>query len=158
MQFNKVLVLVTGTAADSSAITHAASLVRENRGRLIVLYVIRVDRSLPLDAELPEEVERAERVLNNAELLAALQRNVEAEMLQARDIGSAVVHEAAVRDVDAIVISTAYPRTNGQFSLGPDIPYVLEYAACNVVLVREALPGAKPERRQLTGRSGAAAG
>lgn len=158
MQFSKVLVLVSGSSSDSTAVSHAASLVRELRGRLIILYVIKVSRSLPLDAELSGEVEKAEQVLNNAELAAGMQRNVEAEMLQARDIGSAVVHEAAVRDVDAIVISTEYPMSNGRFSMGTDIPYVLEYAACNVILVREALPGAKPERRQLTGRSGAASG
>ncbi len=155
MQFNKVLVLVTGQPADSSAVSYAASLIRENRGRLIILYVIKVGRSLPLDAEMPEEVQVAERVLNGAELAANLQRNVvEAEMLQAREIGSAVVHEAAVRDVDAVVISTAYPTTNGKFTLGTDIPYVMEFAACNVILIREALAGARPERRQLTGRSG----
>lgn len=158
MQFNKVLVLVTGTPADTTAVSHAASLIRETRGRLIILYVIKVNRSLPLDAEIPEAVEIAEQVLGRAELAANLQRNVEAEMLQARDVGSAVVHEAAVRDVDAVVISTEYPMDNGQFSLGKDIPYVLEFAACNVILVREALAGARPERRQLTGRSGAAPG
>ncbi len=156
MQFNKVLVLVTGRPSDQAAISHATSLIREVRGRLIILYVIEVDRSLPLDAEIPEEVVKAERVLRDAEIASHLQRNVEAEMLQARAIGSAVVHEAAVRDVDAVVISTEYPTENGQFSLGNDIPYVLEFAACNVILVREALAGARPERRQLAGRPGAA--
>ncbi len=158
MQFNNVLVLVTGASSDTTAVDYAASLVREVRGRLIILYVIRVDRSLPLDAEIPEQIEHAEQVLKRAEMTSQLQRNVEAEMLQARDIGSAVVHETAVRDVDAVVISTEYPMKNGRYSLGNDIPYVLEFAACNVVLVREALAGARPERRQLTGRSGTASG
>ena len=158
MQFNTVLVLVTGKPSDLRAVDYASSLVRDARGRLIVLYVIKVDRAHPLDVELPEEVRIAEEVLRRAERAADLQRNVEAEMLQARDIGSAVVHEAAVRDVDAIVISTEYPMTNGQYSLGTDIPYVLEFAACNVVLVREAVPGARPERRQIPGRTGSTAG
>ena len=155
MQFHNVLVLVTGGQTDSSAVSHAASLVRETRGRLIILYVIQVDRSMPLDAEIPEQVSRAEQALNRAELAASLQRNVvEAEMLQAREIGAAIVHEAAVRDVDAVVISTGYSKTNGKFSLGPDIHYVLEFAACNVLLLREEIANARPERRQLVGRSG----
>lgn len=159
MQFNKVLVLVTGEPSDETAISYATNLIRENRGRMIILYVIRMDRSVPLDAEIPEEVSVAEDILKNAEMTANLQRNiVEAEMLQAREIGPAVVHEAAVRDVDAVVICTEYPKVNGKFSLGTDIPYVLEYAACNVVLVREALAGARPERRQLLGRAGANSG
>jgi hypothetical protein len=133
--------------------------VRENRGKLVILYVIRMDRSLPLDAEMPEQVRRAEVVLQEAELTARLQRgDIEAEMLQAREIGPAVVHEAAVRDVDAVVIGTAYPTEYGGFSLGTDIPYVLEYAACNVFLLRESIPGARPERRELLGRAGARPG
>ena len=159
MQFNKVLVLVTGDATDSDTVSHAESLVRDNRGHLIILYVIRVDRSLPLDAEMPTEVVRAEQSLSAAELATTLPRSlVEAEMLQAREIGAAVVHEAAVRDVDAVVIGTPYPLVNGKFSLGADIPYVLEYAACNVVLLREALADARPGRRQLVGRSGTGTG
>jgi nucleotide-binding universal stress UspA family protein len=159
MQFNRVLVLVTGQPSDQTAVSHAADLVRESRGRLIILYVIQVDRSEHLDAELPAEVERAEAVLAQAELTANLQRNVvDGEMLQAREIGPAVVHEAAVRDIDAVVISTAYPRMYNRFSLGTDIPYILEYAACNVVLIREDIPGVKPARRHLLGRSGSTSG
>lgn len=159
MQFDRVLVLVTGEKSDANAVGHAAELVREGRGKLVILYVIRMDRSLPLDAEVPEQVRRAEEVLQEAEQTARLPRNdMEAEMLQAREIGSAVVHEAAVRDVDTIVIGTPYPRRLGGFSLGTDIPYVLEYAACNVILLREGIPGARPERRELAGRAVARSG
>jgi hypothetical protein len=154
MQFNNVLVLVSGGPTDSSAVSHAASLVRETHGHLMVLYVIQVDRSMPLDAEMPEQVSRAEQALNSAELEAKLQRPlIEAEILQAREIGAAVVHEAAVRDVDAVVISIAFTKYNGRCTLGPDIQYVMEFAACNIVLLREEIAGARPERRQLVGRS-----
>jgi nucleotide-binding universal stress UspA family protein len=156
MKFNRALVLVTGEETDSRAVSLAADMVRETRGKLLLLYVIRIDRSLPLDADLPEQVARAEKALQAAEAVARLTRNdVEAEMLQAREVGPAVVHEAAVRDVDGIIIGTAYPTRNGAYSLGEDIPYVLEYAACNVMLLREAIPGARPERREPAGRAGA---
>ena len=159
MQFDKVLVLVTGEPSDANAVGHAADLVREGRGKLVILYVIRMDRSLPLDAEMPEQVARAEQALQAAEQTARLPRSdIEAEMLQARETGSAVVHEAAVRDVDAVVIGTQYPRHLGGFSLGTDIIYVLEYAACNVILLREGIPGARPERRETSGRAGARSG
>ena len=159
MQFDKVLVLVTGEPSDANTVSHAADLVRENRGKLVILYVMRIDRSLPLDTESPELVERADRVLQVAEQTARLPRgDIEAEMLQAREVGSAVVHEAAVRDVDAVVIGTPYPRRLGRFSLGTDIPYVLEYAACHVILLREGIHGARPERRELTARGSARSG
>lgn len=154
MKFNRALVLVTGEDTDSRAVSVAADLVRESRGKLLLIYVIRIDRSLPLDADLPREVEKAERALNAAEAIARLTRNdVESEMLQARDIGPAIVHEAAVRDVDGIIIGSPYPTRNGEYSLGMDIPYVLEYAACNVVFLREAVPGARPERKETAGRA-----
>ena len=154
MQFNRVLVLVTGSPTDKAAVSHAVAMTRENRGRLIILYVICVDRSLELDTEIPEEVEKAEEALSAAEAQAHLQRIVvEAEMLQAREIGSAVVHEAAVRDVDAVVLATRYPTHNGKFDMGADIPYILEYSASNVVLVRESLDGAKPGSETASGRS-----
>jgi nucleotide-binding universal stress UspA family protein len=154
MQFEKVLVLVTGQKSDATAVDQAASLVRDSHGKLIVLYVIRMARSLPLDSEVPGQVERGEAVLQQAEQISRLPRSdVEAELLQAREVGPAVVHEAAVRDVDAIVIGTGYPLEVGGFSLGKDIPYVLEYAACAVILVREPVGPARAERRELVGRA-----
>lgn len=156
MKFNRALVLITGEETDTRAVSVASELLKDSRSKLTLIYVIVIDRSLPLDAELPEHVDRAEKALQAAEANAQLTGNdVEAEMLQARDIGPAVVHEAAVRDVDGIVIGTEYPTVNGGYSLGEDIPYVLEYAACDVVLLREGIPGARPERRDANSRSGA---
>jgi len=146
MPFNRVLAVVTDDPSDINTVTRAANIVRDDRGHLYVIYVIKVERSLPLDAELEEQIARGEQVLNRSERLARLARSdIDSQLLQARDIGPAVVHEAVVRDADAIVIGTSYPTDYGSFSLGSDIPYILEHAPCDVILWSEHSDTARPE-------------
>jgi nucleotide-binding universal stress UspA family protein len=146
MPFNRVLAVVTDDPSDINTVTRAANIVRDDRGHLYVIYVIKVERSLPLDAEIEEQIARGEQVLNRSERLARLARSdIDSQLLQARDIGPAVVHEAVVRDADAIVIGTSYPTDYGSFSLGSDIPYILEHAPCDVILWSEQSDTARPE-------------
>ena len=145
MPFNRVIAVVTDDPSDIHTVERAADIVREDRGHLYIIYVIKVKRSLPLDAEIKEHLARGEQVLNRAERLARLPRNdIDCQLLQARELGPAVVHEAVVRDVDAIVIGTSYPTDYGAFSLGSDIPYVLEHAPCDVILWREHSETSRP--------------
>ena len=60
----KVLVPVNGTKVDEAAIKLACRLAKGARGKIYVTYVIRVDRTLPLDAEIKPEIEKGERVLD----------------------------------------------------------------------------------------------
>ena len=145
MPFNRVIAVVTDDPSDIHTVERAADIVREDRGHLYIIYVIKVKRSLPLDAEIKEHLARGEQVLNRSERLARLPRNdIDCQLLQARELGPAVVHEAVVRDVDAIVIGTSYPTDYGAFSLGSDIPYVLEHAPCDVILWREHSETSQP--------------
>ena len=138
MPFNRVIAVVTDDPSDINTISRATEIVRDDRGHLYVIYVIKVERSLPLDAEIEDQIARGEQVLHRSERLARLPRSaIDSQLLQARDIGPAVVHEAVVRDADAIVIGTSYPTDYGSFSIGNDIPYILEHAPCDVLLWRE---------------------
>lgn len=159
MPFNRVIAVVTDDPSDINTISRASDIVRDEHGHLFVVYVIKVQRSLPLDAEIEDQIARGEQVLHRSERLARLPRsNIDSQLLQAREIGPAVVHEAIVRDADAIVIGTSYPTDYGVFSLGNDIPYVLEHAPCDVILWRERSSTAHPVARTArTGRNGRAA-
>ncbi|MDG0866907.1 universal stress protein [Candidatus Lucifugimonas marina] len=153
MPFNRVIAVVADDPSDINTVSRAADIVRDDRGHLYVIYVIKVQRSLPLDAEIEEQIARGEQVLHRSERLARLPRqDIDSQLLQARDIGPAVVHEAVVRDADAIVIGTSYPTDYGSFSLGSDIPYILEHAPCDVILWREHSSAARPVAR--TSRNG----
>ena len=155
MPFNRVLAVVTDDPSDINTVSRAADIVRDDRGRLYVIYVIKVQRSLPIDAEIEDQIARGEQVLHRSERLARLPRSdIDSQLLQARDLGPAVVHEAIVRDADAIVIGTSYLTNYGSFSLGNDIPYILEHAPCDVILWREHSNDARPAAR--TSRNGRA--
>ncbi len=96
-------------------------------------------RILPLEVDLPPEAARGDTVLANAERVAKeWSINLQSEMLQARDVGTAIVDEAVERRVDLIVMGIAYKKRFGEFDLGTTAPYVLKNAPCRVWLARAA--------------------
>ena len=141
MHPKKVLVPVNGSKADEEAIRLSCQLAKKVGGKIYVTYVIQVDRTLPLDAEVRSQIDRAEQVLDQAECIAEEQDcDVETDLLQAREIGPAVVDEAIERGVDLIAIGVSYEKEFGEFSLGSTIPYVLKNAPCQVLIYRESIP------------------
>ena len=62
-------------------------------------------------------------------------------LLQARDVGAALVDEAIERDADLLVVGLPYrTKFGGDFAMGRTIPYVLKNAPCAVWVVREPIP------------------
>ena len=151
--FNKVLAVVTGDLSDEGVLAHGSDLVKPVRGRLHVLYVIEVDRSLPVDAEIGPAAAKAEDILRKVEEMLHLPRSeFDANMVQSRELGPAVVSEALSLEVDAIVIGTSLKPTYGSFSLSHDIRYVLEHAPCLVVMRRE--PPVNQSEKRIAERTG----
>jgi nucleotide-binding universal stress UspA family protein len=147
MNVKKVLVPVNGTSADREAIKLACRMVKSVKGKIYVTYVIQVERTLPLDAEVKPEIEKGEKVLDQAECVAEEQDyKVDTDMLQAREIGPALVDEAIERAVDMIIIGITYKKKFGGFSLGNIVPYVLKNAPCWVLICREPMPQEEPEQ------------
>ena len=139
MKLERILVAVSGKDADMEAVRLACDLARKSKAKVYVVYVIEVKRSLPLDAVIEPEVEKAEKVLAGAEDIASdRDYEVETDLIQAREAGPAVVDEAMERDVDLILMGLPYKKRFGSFSLGRAIPYVLEEAPCRVMLFRES--------------------
>jgi len=140
MRLNRILVAVSGTSADEEAVKLACNLAKKSKAEVYVVYVIEVKRSLPLDAVIEPEIEKAEKVLTQAEDIAAdRDYEVETDLIQAREAGPAIVDEAMERDVDLILMSITYKKRFGAFSLGRAIPHVLEEAPCRVLLLREPI-------------------
>ena len=139
-RFSSVLVPVEGNASDQAAVELACNLASGWKGTVYVLHVIEVERSLPLDAEIPAAATRAEEVLTAMEDVAKPHRcKVQAEMLQSRRAGPAIVQASADRQVDAIVVGADYATSYGSFSLGATVPYLLENAPCKVILWRNGV-------------------
>ncbi len=136
-----VLVAVSGNSADEDAVRYAARLTEPQRGSLYIVHVIEVERSLPVDSELPFHTTRGDDLLDRMERTAKpFKCEVRSELLQARLAGHAIVHEAAEREVDAVVIGMPYKTRYGRFVLGDTVPYVLEHSPCRVILWRDEIP------------------
>ncbi|MCJ7426152.1 MAG: universal stress protein [Dehalococcoidales bacterium] len=142
MEFHKILVPVTGSTADDEAIRLACRLTKKkNKGKIWVIYVVTVKRSLPLDAEIEPEVKKAEDVLNRISNVAENEDyEVETDLLQAREAGPTIVDEAVEREADLILMGVIYKRRFGQFSLGSVVPYVLQNSPCEVILYHQYTP------------------
>ncbi|MBC8429604.1 MAG: universal stress protein [Dehalococcoidia bacterium] len=141
MEFDKILVPVTGTQADDEATRLACRLTKKNKGKIWAVYVITIKRSLPLDAEIEPEIRKAEGILDHIASVAEEEDcEVETDLLQAREAGPTIVDEAAEREVDLILMGVTYKRHFGQFSLGSVVPYVLKNAPCRVILYHQYTP------------------
>ena len=146
--FERLIVPVAGSAIDDRVLGILPDLVSGNGGTVTFLFVVEVPQSMPLDAELPKDVDAGERALQRAESVArrtlpARTTHVVSELLQARAVGPAIVDEAIERNADAIVMTAAIHRKHGRPTLGGTIEHVLLHAPCEVVVLRTA-PGQDP--------------
>ena len=138
MEFRKILVPVIGTEADDEAIRLACRLAKRDKGKIWVVCVITVSRTLPLEAEIEPEIRKAEAILEHIESVAEEQDyEIETDLLQAREAGPTIVDEAVEREVGLILMGVEYKRRFGQFSLGDTVPYVLKNAPCRVILYHQ---------------------
>ena len=119
------------------AILLACAMARKNKGKVYAVHVIEVKRSLPLDAELPEEATSGEELLTRAERAASdADFRIDGELLQARDAGHAIVDEAMERGVDLILMGTEHKSPSGEYQMGRVTQYVVRAAPCSVWLWR----------------------
>jgi nucleotide-binding universal stress UspA family protein len=142
MEFNKILVPVAGNQADWEAIKLAGRLARRDkekeRAKIWAVSVVAIKRALPLDAEIDSEIKKAEDVLDRVQNIAEEEEfEVETDILQAREVGPAIVDEAVERGVNLILMGITYKRLFGQFSLGNVVPYVLKNSPCPVILYQQ---------------------
>ena len=138
MEFKKILVPVVGSEADEEAMKLACRLAKKDRGKVWAVSIVAIKRALPLDAEIDSEIRNAENVLDIMENIAEEEDyEVETDVLQAREVGPAIVDEAVERGVDLILMGIKYKRRFGQFSLGNVSPYVLKNAPCPVILYQQ---------------------
>ena len=138
MEFDKILVPVSGTPADDEAMRLACRLAKKNKGRIHAVYVVTVKRTLPLEAEIAPDISKAEDILDRIEIVAEEQEcEVDTDLLQAREVAPAIVDEAVEREIDLILMGVPYKTRFGQFSMGNVIPYVLKNAPCRVILYHQ---------------------
>ena len=134
--FSSILVPMKLGLIGEEMIATAVRLAQEQNTTVEALHVIRVPLDKPLDADLPDEDERAAASLSEAALLGHEHGvNVVVNTMRARSIGDAIVREAELRGVDLIVMGSA-PRWRRQSRFfSPTVEYVLKKAPCEVLIV-----------------------
>jgi nucleotide-binding universal stress UspA family protein len=140
MKLHKILVATRGGASDEEAVKLACELAKKSKAEIYVVYVIELNRTLPLDAVVESDIEKAEKILTRAEDIAAENDyEIETDLIQSREAGPAIVDEARERNIDLILMGLHNKKRFGAFDLGRAIPHVLEEAPCRVLLLREPI-------------------
>jgi nucleotide-binding universal stress UspA family protein len=133
-----VLLAASGTAFDSQLVPLACDLAKRWKGRLYVVHVLEVPRTLPLDANMSEESRQADALLTRLEGVASRHRcQLDSEIIQARDVAQTLVDEAEDRQVGLLILGMQRREKYGKFYLGSTIPAVLSSARCRVLVIRE---------------------
>jgi nucleotide-binding universal stress UspA family protein len=139
--FRRAVIALNGGSSDARVVRLVSELAHNNKAELVAVHVVEIDWTLPLDADIAGSSEEAQRVLDMAETVAEEgKQRLEPVLLQARDVGAALVDEAVERDADLLVLGLPYrQRFGGDFAIGRTIPYVLKNAPCAVWIVREPM-------------------
>jgi nucleotide-binding universal stress UspA family protein len=140
--FKRAVLALNGGSSDALILRLVTSMAKGSEAELIAVHVVEVDWTLPIDADIAGNSEEAQRVLDGAESAAEQARvRLEPVLLQARDVGAAIVDEASERGADLLVAGLPYrKRFGGDFVIGRTVPYVLKNAPCSVWVVREPIP------------------
>jgi len=130
---------LNGSTTDLLVVKAGVEMARAHTTELIALHVVEVDWRHDLDDEMPGSRELASTVLDLAEGAAERARlKMQTELLQARDVGAALVDEAVSLEADVIILGLPYrKRRGGDFAMGATIPYVFQNAPCTVLVIRE---------------------
>jgi len=116
-------------------------LARRGKAKVMVVTVLELRRSLALGTVQDVEMDRAEKILDDAEKKAReLETEIETELLQARDAGPAIVEEIAHWKADLVVVGMPFRMRFGEFHMGKTAPYLLRHAACRTIIFREPPP------------------
>src|SRR5688572_1373285 len=138
---SRILVPIKGNPSDVEVLELACEIARKSKAQVYAIHVIEVKRTLPLDAELQDEAKRGEDLLNRSEQVGErLGVTIHTDLLQARDVGSAIVDEVLERGIDLIVLGITYQKRFGEVDLGATLPYVLKHAPCRVWACRQTVP------------------
>ncbi len=140
--FRRAVVALSGHPNGQRLVKLVGELARAHKAEVIGVHVVEIDWSMPLDMDIAGRSDEIQQILDLAEGTAeSVGVTLEPVLLQARDVGAALVDEAVERKADLLVVGLAYrTKFGGDFAMGRTIPYVLKNAPCAVWVVREPIP------------------
>ena len=139
--FRRAVLALSGGPSDATIVRLAAEYARSSKAELVAVHVVEIDWTLPLDADIAGRSQEVQQILDAADAAAeSVKVTLEPVLLQARDVGAALVDEATEREADLVILGLPYrTRFGGDFAIGRTIPYVFKNAPCAVWVVREPM-------------------
>jgi basic amino acid/polyamine antiporter, APA family len=136
VEYRTILVPVVRTGETEEALVAAARLAAERGATVVVVAVIELPLSLPIDARLEEEQDRAETLLDNAQaLVESYGVRAVTRVLRARRAGPAIVEEARRRNAELVVLGAPRRAVGGRRRLfGSTVDYVLRESPSRVLI------------------------
>ncbi len=133
VEYRTIVVPVVRSAETEEALVAAARLAAERRATIVIVHVVEVPLELPLDAELPPELEReANDLLDDSQaLVESYGVRAVGRLVRARRAGPAIVEEARLRNAELIILGAPRRRT-GLF--GRTVDYVLKASPSRVLI------------------------
>jgi APA family basic amino acid/polyamine antiporter len=159
IDYDHILVPIVGSRISDEMMVLACQLATEKKSEIDALYVIEVPISLPLDAALEDDRQRAERAMKAAGVIASqFKVKLTPVIVTARNTGRAIVDEADKRRSEVIILGTVRKRRIADRVFGTTVDYVLQHAPCEVLvnLVPRDYPTEGSGDDSLTPPSGAA--
>jgi basic amino acid/polyamine antiporter, APA family len=136
VEYRTIVVPVKRTEESEEALVAAARLAAERGATVAIVHVIEVPLSLPLDAQLPEEEDTAEDLLDDAQaLVESYGVRAVTRLLRARKAGPAIVDDARRRDAELVLLGA--PRhavAERRRVFGGTVDYVLRESPCRVLV------------------------
>ena len=134
----RIIVPINGAPTDDESVRLSCRLARRAHARVNIVTVLEIKRSQALGTVRDADSATAEALLQHAEKVGdELDTEVETELLQAREAGPAIVDEISEWRADLIVLGLPYRQRFGEFYMGKTAPYILRYAPCRALLLRE---------------------
>ncbi len=136
----RIVVPVNASLASARSVELACRLGEAQRAEILLVNVIAVPRSLPLDHPLPEATYRGERALTLGRAIVAEHgMNCTSRLLTERSAAGAVVRLARDEGADLIVMGAGGMKEWDTDHIGRTAAEVLRRAPCEVLLDREAV-------------------
>jgi basic amino acid/polyamine antiporter, APA family len=135
IEYRTIVVPAVRSPETEEALVAAARLAAERGATIVLLHVIELPLSLPLNAKVPEEEEKGHDLLDEARaLVESYGVRAVVRLGRARRAGPAIVDEAVRRNAELIVVGA--PRRFGRRGpvFGKTVDYVLKASPVRVLV------------------------
>ena len=131
-----IIVALNDSPGAWAALQTGLIMAKSEKSKLYLAYVYEVPRALPLETELPEELEKGDKILQKGmEICDEFDVESETLFLQGRNAGPVLVDEVEEKSGDMLLIGVNHAFRFGDFLFGSTVKYILSNANCRVIAV-----------------------